>query len=312
MTRVSPAPAVPPRDATSGAAPVLPQAQRRRVTKRRRPLGPGLASRIGAHAALILIALFALAPLLWAISSAFKSDAEIMTNLSPIPIEPTLEHFRVVLAETEFGLWFRNSLLVSLGVTLLSVVVGSLAGYAMSRWNFRGRGVYGNSLLVVQMFPAVMLAIPLYLLLTRFGLIDTLWALLVTYLTFALAFSVWMLKGYFDGIPRELEEAALIDGASRLQALWHVILPVAGPGVVTVAVFSFLLSWNEFFFAYVFLASTENFTLSLGMYGFIQQFTTQWGNIMAAGVLTTLPVLVFFFLLQRALTRGLVAGATKG
>jgi ABC-type glycerol-3-phosphate transport system permease component len=261
---------------------------------------------------LCLIALFALSPLLWAISSAFKTDAEIMTNVSPIPLEPTLEHFRVVLSETAFGLWFRNSLLVSLGVTLLSVVVGSLAGYAMSRWNFRGRSWYGNSLLVVQMFPAVMLAIPLYLLLTRFGLIDTLWALLVTYLTFALAFSVWMLKGYFDGIPRELEEAALIDGASRLQALWHVILPVAGPGVVTVAVFSFLLSWNEFFFAYVFLASNENFTLSLGMYGFIQQFTTQWGNIMAAGVLTTLPVLVFFFLLQRALTRGLVAGATKG
>jgi len=262
--------------------------------------------------ALLAIAAFALSPLLWAISSAFKPDNEIMTNLSLIPKAPTFEHFRVVIQETQFGLWFKNSLLVSLGTTFLSVTVGSLAGYAMSRWRFRGRALYGNSLLIVQMFPAVMLAIPLYLLLTRFGLIDTLWALLVTYLTFALAFSVWMLKGYFDGIPRELEEAALIDGAGRMQALWHVILPVAGPGVVTVAVFSFLLSWNEFFFAYVFLASNNKFTLSLGMYGFIQQFTTQWGNIMAAGVLTTLPVLVFFFLLQRALTRGLVAGATKG
>jgi ABC-type glycerol-3-phosphate transport system permease component len=136
--------------------------------------------------------------------------------------------------------------------------------------------------------------------------------LLVTYLTFALAFSVWMLKGYFDNISREIEEAALIDGASRMAILWRITLPLAAPGIVTVAVFAFLLAWNEFFFAYVFLASNARYTLSLGMYSFIQQYTTQWGNIMAAGTLTTLPVLVFFFLLQRALTRGLVAGATKG
>jgi ABC-type glycerol-3-phosphate transport system permease component len=298
------------RPAEDGAGPV-PTAPAR-LGKKSRGRRRSVLSRVVSHAILCLIALFALAPLLWAISSAFKPDSEIMTSLSLIPSAPTFEHFRVVIEETQFGLWFRNSLVVALGTTALSVVIGSLAGYAMSRWRFRGHGLYGNALLVVQMFPAVMLAIPLYLLLSRYGLIDSLWALLVTYLTFALAFSVWMLKGYFDGIPKELEEAALIDGASRLQALWHVILPVAGPGVVTVAVFSFLLSWNEFFFAYVFLASNQNFTLSLGMYGFIQQFTTQWGNIMAAGVLTTLPVLVFFFLLQRALTRGLVAGATKG
>jgi ABC-type glycerol-3-phosphate transport system permease component len=157
-----------------------------------------------------------------------------------------------------------------------------------------------------------MLGIPMYLLLTRYGLIDTLWALLVTYLTFALAFSVWMLKGYFDNISREIEEAALIDGASRLGILWRITLPLAAPGIVTVAVFAFLLAWNEFFFAYIFLASPKNYTLSLGLFSFIQQFTTQWGNIMATGTLATLPVLCFFFLLQRALTRGLVAGATKG
>jgi ABC-type glycerol-3-phosphate transport system permease component len=268
--------------------------------------------RIGTHLGLLAISAFALAPLAWAISSAFKSDTEIMTNLSIIPSRPTLDHFKVVLRESNFGTWFLNSLLVAVGTTVLAILVGSLAGYAMSRWRFRGRGFYGNSLLVIQMFPGVMLAIPMFLLLNKFHLIDTLWALLVTYLTFALAFSVWMLKGYFDGIPREIEEAALIDGTGRLGALRHVIMPLAGPGIVTVAVFSFLLSWNEFFFAYVFLASPGKFTLSLGLYSFIQQFTTQWGNIMAAGTLATLPVLVFFFLLQRSLTRGLVAGATKG
>lgn len=264
------------------------------------------------HALLILLCAFAIAPLAWAISSAFKSDAEIMTSLSFVPRQPTLDHFRTVLGQTPFGRWFLNSLIVSLATTFLAIVVGSLAGYGMSRWRFVGRSLYGNTLLIVQMFPGVMLAIPLYLLLTRYHLIDTLWALLVTYLTFALAFSVWMLKGYFDGIPREIEEAALIDGASRMQILWKIIFPLAAPGVTTVAVFAFLLAWNEFFFAYVFLASSTKYTLSLGMYSFIQQFTTQWGNIMAAGTLTTLPVLAFFFLLQRALTRGLVAGATKG
>ncbi|WP_270888803.1 carbohydrate ABC transporter permease [Pedococcus sp. 5OH_020] len=264
------------------------------------------------HLILLVIAVFAIGPLLWAISSAFKSDSEIMTGLNIIPAHPTLQHFRVVLEQSQFVTWFKNSLLVAGGTTLLAIAIGSLGGYAMSRWRFRGHALYGNSLLVVQMFPGVMLAIPLYLLLTKYHLIDTLWALLVTYLTFALAFSVWMLKGYFDGIPKEMEEAALIDGAGRLRILWSIILPLARPGIVSVAVFAFLLAWNEFFFAYVFIASNHNFTLSLGMYSFIEQFSTQWGNIMAAGTLATLPVLVFFFLLQRALTRGMMAGATKG
>jgi ABC-type glycerol-3-phosphate transport system permease component len=264
------------------------------------------------HVLLIVLSLIAILPLAWAISSAFKSNSEIMTGLSFFPQQPTLDHFRFVLDQTDFPQWLRNSLIVSLSTTLLSLVVGSMAGYAMSRWRFRGRGLYGNTLLIVQMFPGVMLGIPLFLLLDDYGLIDTLWALLLTYLTFALAFSVWMLKGYFDGIPREIEEAALIDGANQLQVLWQIVLRLAGPGLVTVAIFNFLLAWNEFFFAYLFLVSNDKFTLTLGMYTFVGQFTTQWGRIMAAGVLTTLPAIVFFFVLQRALTRGLIAGAMKG
>ncbi len=264
------------------------------------------------HVLLVLLCLFAIAPLVWAVSLAFKPDSEIMTGISLIPRRPTLENFSFVLGKTDFPRWLLNSLLISVATTLLALVVGSLAGYAMSRWRFRGRALYGNTLLIVQMFPGVMLGIPLFLLLTDYHLIDTLWALLVAYLTFALAFSVWMLKGYFDGIPREIEEAALIDGANRMQVLWQIVLRLAAPGIVTVAVFTFLLAWNEFFFAYIFLVSSNKYTLSLGLFTFISQFTTQWGNIMAAGVLTCLPALVFFFLLQRALTRGLIAGATKG
>lgn len=295
---------------TGSAAGVPPAAETPRRSRHIRP--KQLIAPIVTHTLLILITLFAIAPLAWAMSSAFKTNSEILTGLNFFPRNPTLENFDFVLNGTEFPRWLRNSLLVAFGTTLCALVIGSLAGYAMSRWRFRGRAVYGNTLLIVQMFPGVMLAIPLFLLLSDYGLIDTLWALLLTYLTFALAFAVWMLKGYFDAIPREIEEAALIDGANRMQILWRIVLPLAGPGITTVAVFTFLLAWNEFFFAYVFLASPEKFTLSIGMYSFIQQFTTQWGNIMAAGTLTTLPVLAFFFILQRALTRGLISGAMKG
>ncbi|MDQ3879874.1 MAG: carbohydrate ABC transporter permease [Chloroflexota bacterium] len=279
----------------------------------RRPLRwSTVATGVVSHVVLLVLAAFSIAPLLWAITSAFKPDAEILSSFTVIPTHPTLDNFRTVLAETSFPRWFWNSLLVSVSTTLLAIAVGTLGGYAMSRWNFYGRGLYGNTLLVIQMFPGVMLGIPLFLLLSDYHLVNTLWALIVTYLTFSLAFAVWMLKGYFDGIPKEIEEAAIIDGANRFQILWRMILPLAGPGMVTVAVFAFLLAWNEFFFAYLFLAQADKYTLSLGMYSFIQQFTTQWGNIMAAGTLTTLPVLFAFFLIQRALTRGLVSGAVKG
>jgi arabinogalactan oligomer / maltooligosaccharide transport system permease protein len=264
------------------------------------------------HGVLILLSLFAMLPLIWSTTTALKPKREIMTSLSLLPKEPTLNHFSFVLRSTEFPTWMRNSLLIAIGTTLLALVVGSLGGYAMSRWRFWGRTVYGNTLLIVQMFPGVMLGIPLYILLTQYHLIDTLWALLVTYLTFALAFSVWMLKGYFDGIPREIEEAALIDGANRLQVLWQIVLRLAGPGLVTVAVFTFLLAWNEFFFAYIFILSSDKYTLSLGLFTFITQWTAEWGRIMAASVLTCIPALFFFFLVQRALTRGLIAGAMKG
>jgi multiple sugar transport system permease protein len=271
-----------------------------------------MAGSVASHAILLVLVIFALAPLIEALSTSFKTKREINTGNTLIPQNPTTSQFEYVLGQTDFANWMRNSLQIAVGTTLLALVIGSLGGYAMSRWRFRGRTLYGNTLLMVQMFPGVMLGIPLFLVLDNYGLIDTMWALLVTYLTFALAFSVWMLKGYFDGIPREIEEAALIDGANRLQVLWQIVLRLSVPGIVTVAVFTFLLAWNEFFFAYLFLVSPQKMTLTLGLFTFIRQYTTDWGYIMAAGILTCLPALVFFFLLQRALTRGLIAGAMKG
>ncbi len=281
------------------------------VPRRRRRVGQ-MAGSVASHAILLILVLFALAPLLEALSTSFKTKREINTGNTLIPQNPTTSQFEYVLGQTDFANWMRNSLQIAVATTLFALVIGSLGGYAMSRWRFRGRTLYGNTLLMVQMFPGVMLGIPLFLVLDNYGLIDTMWALLVTYLTFALAFSVWMLKGYFDGIPREIEEAALIDGANRLQVLWQIVLRLSVPGIVTVAVFTFLLAWNEFFFAYLFLVSPHKLTLTLGLFTFIRQYTTDWGYIMAAGILTCLPALVFFFLLQRALTRGLIVGAMKG
>lgn len=264
------------------------------------------------HVLLLLLCAFAVSPLLWSLSTAFKPENEIFANASLFPRQPTLANFNYVLSTTKFGRWFANSLLISLATTVLAVSVATLGGYAMSRFRFWGRALYGNTLLVVQMFPGVLLAIPLFLIFTRFRLIDTYWSLLITYMSFALAFAVWMLKGYFDGIPREIEEAALIDGASRLQVLWRIILPLSIPGITTVAVFAFLLAWNDFFFAYIFLVKDTNYTLQMGLFTFIKQFHTQWNYLMTAAVLTTIPVLIFFFGLQRFLTRGLIAGAMKG
>lgn len=263
------------------------------------------------HVLLVALCAFAVSPLLWSLSTAFKPKTEVFTNAGLIPHEPTLSNFTYVLSKTKFARWFGNSMLISVGTTVLAVSIATLGGYAMSRFRFRGRALYGNTLLVVQMFPGVMLAIPLFLIFTRLRLIDTYWSLLITYMSFALAFAVWMLKGYFDAIPREIEEAAMIDGASHLQVLWRIVLPLSTPGITTVAVFAFLLAWNDFFFAYILLVRDTNYTLQMGLFTFIKQFYTEWNYLMTAAVLTTIPVLVFFFGLQRFLTRGLIAGAIK-
>src|SRR5829696_1199728 len=155
------------------------------------------------HLFLLLLCLFAVAPLLWATGTAFKPQTEVFTNTGLLPHEPTLANFVYVLSQTRFALWFGNTLMLATATTLLALVVGTLAGYALSRYRFWGWGLYGNTMLIVQMFPGVMLGIPLFLIFTRLLLVDTLWALLITYMTFALAFSVWMLKGYFDGRSEE-------------------------------------------------------------------------------------------------------------
>ncbi|MGI6150040.1 MAG: carbohydrate ABC transporter permease [Firmicutes bacterium] len=264
------------------------------------------------HLILILVSAFALLPLLWMLSTSLKPETEVYTNLSIIPRQLDFSSYAHVWGQTEFPLWFRNSAVIALSSTTLALVIGCLAAYSLSRFRYPGRTLFGQILLIVQMFPSILLVIPMFLIMSKVNLLDRLSGLIITYLAFGLPTATWMLKGYFDTIPKELEEAAMIDGCSTLSAFRRVILPISGPGITSVAIFTLLLAWNEFLYAFIFLKSSKNFTLTLGLVSFMNQFTNEWDNLMTASTLITVPVLFFFLLLQKYLTRGLIAGATKG
>lgn len=264
------------------------------------------------HAVLLLFVAFTLIPVLWMLSTSFKPKTELYTNLSLIPTRFDFSSYAHVWRETDFPLWFRNSSVISLSSTGLSLVIGSLAAYSLSRFRYRGRNLFGQVLLIIQMFPGILLVIPMFLIMSKINLLDTRLGVIITYLAFGLPTATWMLKGYFDTIPRELEEAAMIDGCSTISAFGRIVLPISGPGITSVAIFTLLLSWNEFLYAFIFLKSSSNYTLTLGLVSFMDQFSNQWDNLMTAATLITLPVLFFFLLLQKYFTRGLIAGATKG
>jgi len=253
------------------------------------------------------------APFLWMISTSLKSPSEVaLRNPTIIPNTLAFENYSRVFSRGNFGRYFWNSILVSAATTFLSVAVATLAGYAFARYRLPGGKALLFGILATQMFPAILLAIPLYVLLRQLGLLNSLLGLVLVYTTFALPFCVWMLRNYFMSVPAELDEAARIDGANRMQALFGVILPVAIPGIVATSIFAFILSWNEFLYANTFISSANKRTVSIGLQSLIGEFTTDWGVLMAGAVATTIPVVIVFFAVQRYLTQGLAAGAVKG
>lgn len=272
------------------------------------------ASQALTYLVLIGFAVFCLLPVIWMLDTALKPTDEIR-SIDPhlLIAHPTLAHFKEVLFNTHFGLYFRNSVFVAVGTTVIALVVATFSGYALSR--FPGfalvRGV-GNMLIVSQMVPGVLLLVPLYILIRRLGLLDTFPALMLAYTTFMVPLCALMLRGFFDGIPRELEEAAELDGCSRLSMLVRVILPLSLPGLLATGLFAFVNAWNEFMFAYVLTNSDQHRTLTPGIMLFKGLYTTDWGGLMAASVLAVLPVAVVFTWLQRFLVQGLTAGAVKG
>ena len=262
--------------------------------------------------ALVILLVFAIFPFYWAIVASFTPETVLFSSPSLLPRAATLEHYRALFAERDFWVPIRNSLVVAGSTTILCVTVGAFAAYALARLDFPGKRPLLAFILAVTMFPQIAIVSPLYLLLRKLHLINTYPGLVLPYVTFAMPLAVWMLVGFFRQLPRELEEAALVDGASRWQAMRKIILPLAGPGLATTAILTFLYCWNEFLFALSFTLGPERYTVPVAIALFRGQYQIPWGQILAAAIVATLPVAVVILVFQRRIVQGLTAGAVKG
>lgn len=259
----------------------------------------------------LIIILFALAPYVWMVLTSIKPTAELAEwPVRYLPRDATLQHYRELLSRTSFSGNLLNSLIIACGAAALGLIVSIPAGYAFSRFRFRGRRPLMTGFLVINMFPIVLLIIPLFILMRMLGLIDTYLGVVIGHSTFSIPFAIWMLTSYFSTIPRELDEAATIDGASRLETIRYVILPLVAPGVVTAGIYIFITSWNEYLFAMMLSGQTVR-TVTVALQLFIGEFTIQWGLLTAGGTLIAIPVTILFLLVQRRLVGGLTAGAVK-
>jgi len=253
-------------------------------------------------------------PLFWMLSTALKPNQETFA-LPPtlLPVHPTLEQFARLLRETPFVTYFLNSVLVGLGTTAVVIMVAVLGAYGLVRFRFPGRELIAHLVLFTYLLPAVLLLLPLYVIMSRLGLANSLAGLVIAYTTFALPFALWLLRSFIASIPIDLEESAMVDGASRMRAFLEVVLPQALPGVISTALFTFILSWNEYLYALVFINVDSSKTLPPGVLTMLNQNqNVEWALLMAASVLMSVPVLVVFAFLQSHLTRGFGAGAVKG
>jgi multiple sugar transport system permease protein len=265
---------------------------------------------------LTLISIFTLFPVFIILDTSAKPLNAVQQAFEWIPSHFTLSPYARMWTTIPLARYFANSIIVSVISALISVLIATLAAYGVSRFQFAGRRLFSFTVLSTQMFPGILFLLPLYLIFINLqrilgiALVGSLLGLIVTYLTFALPFSIWMLIGFFDTIPRELEEAALVDGTSRWGALWWVILPVARPGIIAVGIFAFMTAWGEILFASV-LTTGSTQTLAIGLQEYATQNVTDWNQIMAASVVISIPVVVGFLAVQRFLIRGLTAGSVK-
>ncbi|GAA4614061.1 sugar ABC transporter permease [Saccharopolyspora hordei] len=280
----------------------------RPVSRRKR----SVAASVGLHTALVVASLIAVFPVFWVVVVSFKPDAEaIAPTLSG---ETTVDNYRDVLsgAKGAFLSWFGNSVLIAALTTVLGVLLAATTAYAASRFRFPGRQWLLLSFLVVQMFPFAVLIVPLYNVLLTLGLQGSALGLVLVYCSTAIPFCTYMLKGYFDGIPREIDEAGRVDGLSPFGVFWRLVLPLARPGLAVTAFYSFIVAWSEVAFASAFLSAEDRSkTLAVGLQVFVQQNRAEWGHLAAASVLVAVPAVVVFYLVQRFLVGGLTAGSVK-
>jgi len=264
-------------------------------------------------AVLALILAIVFVPMYWIVVTSFKTGRQILLSQNVYAPQPfTIENYLYLFEESRFALWFRNSAITATASTLLSLVIGTAGAYALTRLRFAGRRTLGAVVLVTYLVPPGLMFIPLYQTFIRIGYTDSLGTLILAYPTFLVPFVTWLLMGFFRSIPRQLEEAALVDGATRVQALVHVVLPLAAPGLLAAGLFCFTLSWNEFLYALIFIADDSLKTLPVGLSEFVVSDFAFWGQLMAAAALASLPVIVVYIYLHKYMVQGLTAGAVKG
>jgi multiple sugar transport system permease protein len=267
------------------------------------------------HLGLLPFLVFAIFPFYHMTLTSLKSDRELYDRASvPLVISqgPTLEHYQKLLWESAFLTWTKNSLLVTVIATGISVVIGTFAAYALARMKFVGVGAFGTGIFVTYLVPTSLLFLPLAQVVHWAGLADSKWSLVLTYPTFLVPFCTWLLMGYFRTVPKEVEECAMVDGATRLQALWRIVLPMAIPGLVCAVLFAFTLSWNEFIYALTFTSSSEEITASVGVTSeLIRGDIYFWGQLMAGAVLGSVPIVILYVFFLDYYVSGLTAGAVK-
>jgi multiple sugar transport system permease protein len=265
---------------------------------------------------LTVLTIFTVVPLYVMATTSLKTLPEVQSAFTWWPKNISFQAFIDMWSTIPLADYFVNSLIVAGSATILSVLIAIFAAYAISRYRFKGRTVFSTTVLSTQMFPGVLFLLPLFLIFVNINqavgiqLVGTRVGLIITYLTFALPFAIWMLSGYFDGIPRELDEAAKVDGSGPMGALWHVVLPAARPGLIAVAIYAFMTSWGEVLFASV-MTTDANRTLAVGLQLYSTQTNVYWNQIMAASLVVSIPIVVAFLLLQRSFVAGLTAGAVK-
>jgi len=291
----------------------------------------GAVRQVIAYLVLLVVTFVICFPLIWALSTSLKSPKDVMaTPPTLLPAEVTIENYRNLVtgkqqyyradqsyvpttaAPQHFTSWFANSVVVSFGSTAISILISTLAAYSVTRFRYRGRRIIPYFSLLGYMIPSIILVFPLFLVMAELRLTNSLWSLTFGYVSITLPFCMWLLWAFFRGIPIELEEAAMIDGASRLRVFVDIVLPSAAPGIIAAAIFSLIVSWNDFLFARVFINSIENLPLTVGVMHFFEGTHVDWGLMMASAVLMTVPMAILFMLMQRHLVAGFGAGAVKG
>ena len=266
-----------------------------------------------AYVVSLLFVVFIGFPLLWMLVSSFKPAEQLF--VSPprlLPSTLTLDWYRNVMLQSDAPTYFRNSLVIGAATTAICLSIGTLAAYGATRFEFPGKRVFLIGALLSYVFPAIVLFVPIYMIINSLGLIDTLAGVVIAHTILTFPFALWMLRSFFIAIPREIDEAAWVDGASYFMTFVAIILPLALPGVFSVGVFVFVLSWNEYLFAGVLITSGSLKTIPVGISEFITSFDVRWGEIMAMGALATMPVIALFLAVQRFFLRGVIAGAIKG